>query len=168
MVHSFPHPLLHPSTFPYSFSRAMHTLSLFLGFLASVTTSFAAAVVPTVPLITYDGEPVAGGFIVKLYDGANQADVINFLGTLTGADVKVSRQWTPDFFNAFSGVSISSVRLCITWITRLPQGVLTTRQLTLSGRTPVSSGSPRTGLCRPPSLCTFICIHLFNATFNLS
>lgn len=81
----------------------MHSLSLFLGLLASVASSLAAVPIPQVQLHKYDGPVNPGSYIVKVRDGADKTGVLSIIGSLTGDDAKVTHNWNPDFFNAFAG-----------------------------------------------------------------
>lgn len=81
----------------------MHKLSLFLGVLASVTTSLAAVPIPQVQMYKYDGPVNQGSYIVKVRDGVDKAGVMTLIGSLTGGSAKVTHNWNAGFYNAFAG-----------------------------------------------------------------
>ena len=99
--------LPHISTFPYAtiFLRVMHSLPIFLGLLASVTSSLAAVPIPQVPMHKFDGPVNQGSYIVKVRDGVDKTGVLSLIGSLTGGDTKVTHNWNSEFFNAFAGFS---------------------------------------------------------------
>lgn len=82
----------------------MHRLSLFFVLLASVIPSFAAPT-PLAPFYTSGGPTKPGSFIVKLNKDADQNGVLALLQNLAGTNT-VNQQWSPDFYNAFEGLSI--------------------------------------------------------------
>jgi hypothetical protein len=82
----------------------MHSLSLFLGLLASITPSLAAVPIPHVQMYKYDGLVNKGSYIVKVRDGADKTGVLDLIGSLTGEDTKVTHNWNPNFYNAFAGL----------------------------------------------------------------
>ncbi|KAF9787161.1 serine protease [Thelephora terrestris] len=75
----------------------MHSLSLFFGLLASITSSLAAPAPPSAPLYKYDGPVNQGGYIVKLVDGADKVSVLSLVG-----DIILGHDWDPKFFNGFA------------------------------------------------------------------
>ena len=87
----------------------MHKLSLFLGLLASVTPSLAAAAASSAEVHRYEGEVNKGSYIVKVRDGAQKSGVMNRIGSLLGGNAKVTHDWGSEFFNGFAG---SSSRPC--------------------------------------------------------
>ena len=81
----------------------MHSLSLLLGLLASVTSSLTAVPIPQVQMYKYDGPVNHGSYIVKVRDGVDKTGVLSLIESLTGADDKVTHDWNPNFYNAFAG-----------------------------------------------------------------
>lgn len=80
----------------------MQSLSLFLGLLASVTPSLAAAVPSPAPLYTYDGQMNQGNYIVKVLDGVDKTGIVSLVQGLTGS-AQLAHDWNPKFLNAFAG-----------------------------------------------------------------
>jgi len=87
----------------------MHKLSLALAFLASVTTSLAAAAASSAEVHRYDGEVNKGSYIVKVRDNAQKSGVMNRIASFLGGNTKVTHDWDSQFFNGFAG---SSFRPC--------------------------------------------------------
>ena len=82
----------------------MHSLSLFLGLLVSVTPSLAAVPIPHVQMYKHNGPVNQGSYIVKVRDGVDKTGVLNLIESLTGGDAKVTHDWSPDYYNAFAGL----------------------------------------------------------------
>ena len=129
----------------------MLSLSLFLGLFASITSSLAAATPPSpsAPLYKYDGQVNQGSYIVKLKDGTPQSTLLSFLTALFGAgSLPVTRQYSPEFYNAFSGLSTPPCSCVYLNLTSLPQGISITNLLPPSWPTRMLSTSRRMVSCR--------------------
>jgi len=98
----------------------MHKLSLALAFLASVTTSLAAAAASSAEVHRYDGEVNKGSYIVKVRDGAQKSGVINRIASFVGGNTKVTHDWDSQFFNGFAGSSLRPYTPVVLDLTRLP------------------------------------------------
>ena len=83
----------------------MHKLSLVLVFLASATTSLAAAAASSAEVHKYDGEVNKGSYIIKVRDGAQKSSVMNRIASFLGGNTKVTHDWDSQFFNGFAGSS---------------------------------------------------------------
>lgn len=88
----------------------MRSLSLFIGFLASIVPSLAAVAPRSAPLHKYDGTANEGCYIVGLLPGIDPAVVLTLLKVVPGANAQVTHQWNTGHFNAFSG---PLVRPCV-------------------------------------------------------